>query len=111
MAGRGVKRVVGWGLVMYIDCSDITIEQARPMPIQIANPVVVAKIKALAARSGLTKTAAVERAVDAMLTGRPADDHASLRARMTAILAQLDRIPDLPEAQDPLDWDEIGLPR
>ena len=81
------------------------------MPVQIANPVVVAKIEALAARSGLTNTAAVERAVDAMLAGRPTDDRASLRARMTAILAQLDRIPDLPDAADPLEWDEIGLPR
>ncbi len=36
------------------------------MPIQIANPVVVAKIERLAAATGLTKTAAV-KAVDAML--------------------------------------------
>jgi hypothetical protein len=30
---------------------------------------------------------------------------------MDAILAQIDRIPDLPEPVDPLDWDESGLPR
>lgn len=82
------------------------------MPIQIANPAVVAKIEALAARSGLTKTAAVERAIDAMLQAQPADsDAAPLRKRVEAILAQFDRIPDRPDATDPLQWDEIGLPR
>lgn len=33
------------------------------------------------------------------------------RARLDAILAQFDRIPDLPAPVDPLDWDEYGLPR
>jgi hypothetical protein len=32
-------------------------------------------------------------------------------ARMDAILAQLDRVPDLPSGTEPLDWDEQGLPR
>jgi hypothetical protein len=32
-------------------------------------------------------------------------------ARMDAILAQLDRIPDLPDPADPLDWDAHGLPQ
>lgn len=31
--------------------------------------------------------------------------------RLDAILAQLDRIPDLPAPIDPLEWDEHGLPR
>jgi len=31
--------------------------------------------------------------------------------RLDAILAQIDRVPDLPAATDPLDWDEHGLPR
>jgi hypothetical protein len=31
--------------------------------------------------------------------------------RLNAILAQIDRIPNLPEPLDPLDWDERGLPR
>ena len=38
------------------------------------------------------------------------DDQAAW-ARMDAILAQLDRVPDLPTPFDPLDWDEHGLPR
>jgi hypothetical protein len=31
--------------------------------------------------------------------------------RLDAILAQIDRVPDLPAATEPLDWDEHGLPR
>jgi hypothetical protein len=31
--------------------------------------------------------------------------------RLDAILAQLDRVPDLPAPMDPLEWDEHGLPR
>jgi hypothetical protein len=48
----------------------------------------------------------------ARMPGRHArrDDQAA-RARMDAILAQLDRVPDLPNPFDPLDWDEHGLPR
>lgn len=30
--------------------------------------------------------------------------------RMDAILTQLDRVPELPGASDPLAWDEYGLP-
>ncbi|MFN0316293.1 MAG: type II toxin-antitoxin system VapB family antitoxin [Burkholderiales bacterium] len=79
------------------------------MPLQIANPTVVSKVERLAKRTGLTKTAVVERAVDRMLseTSKP-----SQRAgRMAALLAQLDRIPDRDEASDPLQWDDQGLPK
>jgi hypothetical protein len=31
--------------------------------------------------------------------------------RLDAILGQIDRVPDLPEPLDPLDWDQRGLPR
>jgi antitoxin VapB len=31
-------------------------------------------------------------------------------ARHIALLAQLDRIPDRPDATDPLPWDKHGLP-
>jgi len=80
------------------------------MPIQFANPAVVAKIERLASATGLTKTAAVERAVDAMLASSPetSDD---FEARALAILAQLDRIPERKDAFEPIDWDEHGLPR
>ena len=81
------------------------------MAIQIANPIVVDKIERFAALSGLSKTAAVEMALDAMLAGKRSDDMDDVRARLDAMLAQLDRIPDLPQGYDPLEWDELGLPR
>ena len=80
------------------------------MALQIANPTVVAKIERLARLTGLTKTGAVERAVDALLADRKAEDPNDHWARLDAILAQLDRIPDLPALYDPLQWDEHGLP-
>ncbi len=78
------------------------------MALQIANPAVVAKVERLARATGLTKTAVVERAVDRLageLQGTA--DH----GRMAAILAQLDRVPDRSDASDPLEWDDLGLPR
>jgi antitoxin VapB len=81
------------------------------MPVQIANPVVVAKIERLAAETGLSKTAAVEKAVDGMLAGRHGVSGDDFEAQATAILAQLDRIPVRADSFDPLAWDEHGLPR
>ena len=78
------------------------------MALQIANPVVVSKVERLAKATGLSKTAVVERAVDRLISetvGIP-DQIAS----MTALLAQLDRIPDRADAFDPLPWDQHGLP-
>lgn len=76
------------------------------MPVQIANPVVVAKIERLAAATGLTKAAAVEKAVDAMLQGNPDVSGDEFEARVRTILAQIDRIPDWPDAFEPLEWDD-----
>lgn len=79
------------------------------MALQIANPVVVGKVERLAKSTGLSKTAVVERALDRLIaetTG--ATDQ---MARMAALLAQLDRIPDRTDASDPLEWDEHGLPK
>jgi antitoxin VapB len=81
------------------------------MPVQIANPVVVAKIERLAAVTGLTKTAAVENAVDRMLASRQDASDDDFEARAQAILAQLDRIPDRADAFEAVEWDEHGLPR
>jgi antitoxin VapB len=81
------------------------------MPVQIANPVVVAKIERLAAATGLTKTAAVEMAVDGMLANCQAASKNDCEARAQAILAQMDRIPDRADAFEPIEWDEHGLPR
>ena len=81
------------------------------MALQIANPVVVAKIERLAKATGLTKTAAVEKAVEALLEHETPNQIGDIRGRMRAILAQIDRTPDLPAPFDPLEWDEYGLPR
>ena len=79
------------------------------MPLQIANPRVVRKVDQLARIAGLSKTAAVERAVDRLLS--EAGGMTDGAERMAALLAQLDRIPDRPDAFDPLEWDEHGIPR
>lgn len=81
------------------------------MAIQIANPVVVAKIEALAEKTGLSKTAAVERAVDVALDQGDGDRPDDCWWRFDAILAQIDQVPDRPAPFDPLAWDELGLPK
>jgi antitoxin VapB len=78
------------------------------MALQIANPVVVAKVERLARATGLTKTAVVERAIDA-LAGEMRS--AAVSGQMAALLAQLDRVPDRADAHDPLQWDGAGLPK
>ena len=78
------------------------------MALQIANPVVVAKVERLARALGLTKTAVVERAIDRLASEVPS---ASATRRMAAILEQIDRVPDRPDAFDPLEWDSNSLPK
>jgi len=80
------------------------------MALQIANPVVVAKIEALASKTGLTKTAAVEKAVDALLN-EPVGRSEDIWERFDAILAQMDQVPETANYTDPLEWDEFGLPK
>jgi len=78
------------------------------MALQIANPVVVAKVERLARATGLSKIAVVEKATD-RLAGET--QSTASPGRMAALLAQLDRIPDRADAFDPLEWDAEGLPR
>ena len=78
------------------------------MPLRIANPIVVAKVQRLARVTGLSKTAVVERAIDRLASETQA---ATDPGRMAALLAQIDRVPDLPHAFEPLEWDAQGLPR
>ena len=78
------------------------------MALQIANAKVVAKVERLAKRTGWTKTAVVERAVDQLAKELEGEGRAG---QIAAILAQLDRVPDRPDAFDPLEWDEQGLPK
>ncbi len=42
---------------------------------------------------------------------REAFDREAVMARFDAILAEMDKIPDREDAFDPLEWDEIGLPK
>jgi antitoxin VapB len=93
---------------MYMDTVYIIII-INLMALQIANPVVVKKVERLAKVTGLTKTGVVEQAVDRML--RELDTERTAPGRLDALLAQLDRIPDRTDAHDPLEWDELGLPR
>jgi antitoxin VapB len=78
------------------------------MALLITNPVVVAKVERLARATGLTMTAVVERAIDALANQTRSADTAG---RMAALLAQLDRIPDRADAHDPLRGDGSGFPK
>jgi antitoxin VapB len=81
------------------------------MALQIANPGVVRKIEMLARATGLSKTAAVEKAVDRLLAEQNLGPAAGIWEQFDSILAQIDQVTDLPSAFDPLEWDEHGLPR
>jgi len=77
------------------------------MALQIANPVVVAKVDKLAKATGLSKTALVERAVDQLRL--ETERVTAPSPRFKSLLKQIDGIPDRLDAADPLHWDESGL--
>jgi len=81
------------------------------MPVQIANPQVVAKIERLSRASGLGKTAAVEAAVDRMLDELAGAEQADPWAGADAVVAQLRRLPPRPDAFEAVEWDDAGLPK
>lgn len=65
------------------------------MAIQIANPEVVKKVAQLAKATGLSKTAAVELAVDRLM--RESSRQSSYDAQgLAALLLQFDQVPDRP---------------
>lgn len=78
------------------------------MSLQIANIGVIDKVVRLAKATGLSKTAAVERAVDQLLL--EAEAVPDTQQRMRALLQQFDRIPERTNVVDPLQWDAHGLP-
>jgi len=81
------------------------------MPVQIANPQVVAKIERLSRAIGVGKTAAVEAALDRMLAQLEIGPAGGDRwAGLDAIVAQMHRIPPRPDAYDAVTYDETGLP-
>lgn len=61
--------------------------------------------------TGMTKIAAVEKAVDEMLKGTQSIDRTTERARMHSLLAQFDRTRPNPESVEAITWDEFGLPK
>ena len=71
------------------------------------------KVERLAKATGLSKTAAVERAVDRLLgeTVGAAKTKNIASASMAALLVQVDQVADRKDAFDPLAWDEHGLPK
>jgi antitoxin VapB len=95
---------------MHIDQTQPT-SRGADMALQITDPVIIRKIEALARETGLSKATAVEKAVDRLLAEQNSGERPGIWEEFDAILAQIDRIPDLPNAFDPLEWDEQGLPR
>lgn len=79
------------------------------MALQIANPVVVAKVEKLARATGMTRTAVVEKAIDRLAAQTQVQVGADA-GRLDALLDQFDRISDRPDAFDAVPWDEQGLP-
>jgi len=78
------------------------------MSLQIANIDASDKVVRLANATRLSKTAAIERAVDRLLQETEAATDTQLRLR--ALIQQFDRIPDRSNAVNSLQWDEHGLP-
>ena len=84
------------------------------MAVQIANRRVVQKIESLASAMKMGKTAAVEKAIDALgqqwALGEAERNKGGDYARALMLLAQLDHISDRADSFDPLEWDKQGLP-
>ena len=75
---------------------------------RITSLAVIAKVERLMALTGSSETAVIDKALDCLLHELvTAPDQ---RARMAALLAQLDRVPDRARSSDPLEWDANGLP-
>ena len=81
------------------------------MPVQIANPQVIAKIERLSRLTGLGKTATIEAAVDRMLSEFAADSSSDPWAGIDAIVAQLHRIPPRRDSSEAVEYDDMGLPK
>jgi len=81
------------------------------MPVQIANPDVVAKIERLSRITGLGKTAAVEAAVTKMIEEVGAIESADPWLRFDATLHQIRNLPRRADAFEAVEYDESGLPK
>jgi antitoxin VapB len=81
------------------------------MPVQIANPQVIAKIERLSRLTGLGKTATVEAAVDRMLAEVATGPSSDPWAGIDGIIAQLHCIPPRSDAYEAVEYDDAGLPK
>jgi antitoxin VapB len=81
------------------------------VPVQITNQQVIEKIKRLCRLTGLGETAAVEAAVDRMLSEFAVDALSDPWAGVDEIVAQLHRIPTRLDSFEAVEYDETGLPR
>jgi antitoxin VapB len=84
------------------------------MGVLIKNPETEAKIRELAARTGETLTDAVDRAVDDRLIKIPRRKGRVDRAKLAAILAEIDALPRINEHltdDEIIGYDEHGVPR
>lgn len=77
------------------------------MTLHIVDPQLVAKISDLARAIGVPETEIVKRAIGALdrEQAKSADWN-----RFHELIQDIRRLPDLPNAGDPLEWDEHGLP-
>lgn len=87
------------------------------MGFQTDNQRLLGKVQDLARRMGVDEESALERAVDAAMSLHPArtqvppEVQAERRAAMQEILARIDALPDRGPSHDPVEWDDLGLPK
>jgi hypothetical protein len=64
----------------------------------------------MAMEMSITRKDEAEKAVDRLLTDQGVARPGNAWERFDAILARIDRIPEVPGGFDPLTWNEYGLP-
>jgi len=80
------------------------------MPIQIADPDLVARIERLSRLTGLGKTAAVDAAVTKMIEEITRPESSGSWSRFDAILTQIRALQPRFDAFNAVEYDEAGLP-
>lgn len=92
----------------WIERLESNIEGITPWPCRSQTRSVGTEVERLAKRTGLSKTALVEHAVDRL--GLETANASHQTGPLPALLAQLDRIPAPADAHDAVLWDRHGLP-
>jgi len=78
------------------------------MTLDITNPRIIEKVGRLVQRTGLSEAAAIEQAVDRLLSEHAKTSSDSVH--IAALLAELDQIQDRTPAAERIEWDARGLP-